>query len=324
MTGQTLAHYRILEKLGEGGMGVVYKAEDTRLRRTVALKLLRDSAQADEDLRARFIREAQAAAVLEHPNICQVYELNSHDGHLFLAMAFADGFPLSRLRGPARPSLFHTLRIVIQIAEGLQHAHNKGIVHRDIKTENIILSPNGVPRITDFGLALVRDRSRLTRPGTIMGTVTHMSPEQALAQPTDRRSDIWSLAVVLYDLAEGRLPFSAPNPQSTLALVTAGPLPPLTSVPEPHRKELNRILVKALAKKPPERYQYIDDFIVDLRAILAKLPHEAYQPSNPAPNPDAPTLTDPALLPQPKPLPLLLAPAVILLLLAVYLLFFRH
>lgn len=278
MIGRTIAHYRILEKIGEGGMGIVYKAEDTKLRRVVALKCLRDRAQNNDEFRARFTREAQAAGALDHPNICSVYELGEAEGQMFLAMAYVEGFPLNRIRAIVQPSLYQTLRIIIQIGEGLRAAHRKGIVHRDIKGENIIITPEGDAKITDFGLALMRDRSRLTRPGTIMGTVTHMSPEQALAKETDRRTDIWSLGIVLFTLTEGKVPFKGGTPQATLMLVASGELPPLTRVREPIRTELNRILRTALAKDPAERYQHVDDFLVDMRAVLATLPPDEQMP----------------------------------------------
>ncbi len=296
MTGQTIAHYRLLEKLGEGGMGIVYKAEDTKLRRTVALKCLRDRADHNDEIRARFIREAQAAASLDHPNICAVYELGEENGQMFLAMAYVEGFPLSRMRAAVQPSLYQILRIVIQIGEGLRAAHQNGIVHRDIKGENILITFDGGVKITDFGLALIRDRSRLTQPGTIMGTITHMSPEQALSKSTDRRTDIWSLGIVLFNLAEGRLPFKAANTWATVKLVVSGELPPLTRIHEPVKRALERILRKALAKEPAERYQHVDDFIVDMRAVQATLPPDDQQLFAIPPDlqPDESTMTAPA------------------------------
>ena len=279
-------------------MGVVYKAEDTKLRRTVALKCLRDRANHNEEIRARFIREAQAAASLDHPNICSVYELGEENGQMFLAMAYVEGFPLSRMRAASQPSLYQILRIVIQIGEGLRAAHQKGIVHRDIKGENILITVDGDAKITDFGLALVRDRSRLTQPGTLMGTITHMSPEQALSKSTDRRTDIWALGVVLFNLVEGRLPFKGETPQATMMLVVSGELPALARVQGPSKRELERIVRKALAKEPDERYQHVDDFIVDLRAVLATLPPDNQRLfANSAPlSQDETTMTAPAIL----------------------------
>ena len=279
-------------------MGIVYKAEDTKLRRTVALKCLRDRAQHNDEIRARFVREAQAAASLDHPNICSVYELGEENGQMFLAMAYVEGFPLSRMRAAAQPSLYQILRIVIQVGEGLRAAHQKGIVHRDIKGENILITLDGDAKITDFGLALVRDRSRLTQPGTLMGTITHMSPEQALSKSTDRRTDIWALGVVLFNLVEGRLPFKGETPQATMMLVVSGELPALARVQGPSKRELERIVRKALAKEPAERYQHVDDFIVDLRAVLATLPPDNQRLfANSAPlSQDETTMTAPAIL----------------------------
>jgi len=287
MTGETISHYRILAKLGEGGMGVVYKAEDTNLRRIVALKCLKERGQHDDEIRSRFIREAQAAAVLDHPNICSVYELGEHEGQLFLSMAYVEGYPLSRWRGASKPPLYQAVRIAAQIGEGLRAAHQKGIVHRDIKSENVLITAAGEAKITDFGLAQIRDRSRLTQPGTIMGTVTHMSPEQALAKPTDRRTDIWSLGVVLYEMVEGKLPFKANSAQATMVQLVSLELPALKNC---KNSEIERILRKALAKDPAHRYQHIDDMIVDLRAVLKQLP-ETPLPENVVLSPDDPTMT---------------------------------
>jgi len=272
MIGRTVAHFQILEKVGEGGMGVVYKAEDTFLRRVVALKFLTEKADANPDLRARFQREAQAAAALEHENICAVYEMGEEDGHLFLVMAYVEGQPLHQKLGLGPAPLQEAVRIAIQVGEGLRSAHQKGIVHRDIKAENIIVTRDGLAKITDFGLALIRDRSRLTLPGTLMGTVTHMSPEQALAKSVDRRTDIWSLGVVLYQMTTGRLPFHGPNAQVTMQSILKNSPEPLKEIQRPMRDELDRIIGKALAKDPAERYQHVDDMVVDLRALLIKVP----------------------------------------------------
>jgi len=290
MIGETLSHFRILEKLGEGGMGVVYKAEDMKLRRIVALKCLRERAQHSDELRARFVREAQAAASLDHPNICSVFELGEEGDRMFLSMAYVEGCPLNRLREKVQIPLFHAVRIAIQIGQGLQAAHEKGIVHRDIKAANVLITPDGNAKITDFGLAQIRDRSRLTRPGTILGTITHMSPEQALAKATDRRTDIWSLGVVLYHLAEGRLPFRGGNTVLTMTSIVEDEFPPLTKSRDAGRSELERILRKALAKNADERFQHVDDFLVDLRALLKKLPKEpdlVFEPSRAAGADDA-------------------------------------
>jgi len=208
MAGQTISHYKILEKVGEGGMGVVYKAEDTKLKRQVALKFLRTDILdlEDEEHKERFLREAQAAA-LDHPNICTVYEIDEADGQTFLSMAYLEGETVKE-KIKARPlKLEEALDIAIQTAQGLQAAHEKGIVHRDIKGANLMVTPRGQVKIMDFGLAQLAEQSRLTKTTTILGTPAYMSPEQALRRPTDRRTDIWSLEVVIHELVTGRLPF---------------------------------------------------------------------------------------------------------------------
>jgi serine/threonine protein kinase len=295
--GQTISHYRILEKLGEGGMGVVYKAEDTKLNRIVALKFLVDRALQVEELNKRFLREAQAAARLDHPNICTMYGLEEAEDRRFLVMAFLEGETLfDRLR-VSPPSLRESLEIAIQAAQGLQEAHERGIVHRDIKPPNIFITKKGLVKITDFGLAFLADRSRITKAGSTLGTVNYMSPEQFMAEVVDRRSDIWALGVVLYEMICGCLPFQGTDMQSAMRLI-------LNSQPRPPGKarkgcpaELERILTKALAKDREERYQHIDDLIVDLRIVRDVLPAEPAAPSGvrvpveARSRPDAPTET---------------------------------
>jgi eukaryotic-like serine/threonine-protein kinase len=193
MIGQTISHYRITEKLGEGGMGVVYKAEDTKLERTVALKFLAAHLLSDSEAKQRFLREAQAAAALNHPNICTVHEIDDAEGKTFLAMAFIEGESLEARveRGPL--PLKEALDIGRQMAEGLEAAHDKGIVHRDIKPANVMVDAKGRATIMDFGLARLTEASRMTKADQAMGTVAYMSPEQAQGMQVDHRSDIWSL-----------------------------------------------------------------------------------------------------------------------------------
>ena len=189
MIGQTISHYRIVEKLGEGGMGVVYKAEDLRLKRTVALKFLLPQLVSDDAVRERFLREAQAAAALDHPNICTIYEIDEQDGQMLIAMAFLDG-PSVASKVAERPlPLQQALDIAVQIAQGLQEAHGKGIIHRDIKSANVLLTSRGEAKITDFGLAQLAERSRLTKSGSTLGTPACMSPEQAQSLPLNHRTD---------------------------------------------------------------------------------------------------------------------------------------
>ena len=209
MIGKTISHYRILEKLGEGGMGVVYKAEDTTLKRTVALKFLPSELTRDANAKERFIREAQAAAALNHPNICTIYEVGEHDGQSFIAMELVEGQSLKERieRGPL--PIDEAISLAIQAGEGLGEAHEKGIVHRDIKPGNIMLAARGQVKILDFGLARLGTHTKLTKADTTLGTVAYMSPEQSSGKDVDRRTDIWSLGVVLYEMITGQRPFTA-------------------------------------------------------------------------------------------------------------------
>ncbi len=210
MIGQTVSHYRILEKLGGGGMGVVYRAEDMRLKRTVALKFLPPALTSDPEARERFINEAQAASALDHPNICTVHDVgDAGDGQTFIVMACYEGDTLKKKieRGPLDVDL--ALDIAIAVTEGLARAHEAGIVHRDIKPANIFITDRGEAKILDFGLAKLAGQSLLTRSGTTLGTAAYMSPEQARSDQVDGRTDIWSLGVVLYEMLTGRRPFQS-------------------------------------------------------------------------------------------------------------------
>ena len=213
--GSTISHYKITEKLGEGGMGVVYKAEDTTLERAVALKFLADHLLNDDEAKERFLREAKAAAALHHPNICPVYEIAEADGKTFIAMAFLEGDSLEERITQGPLSLKDALDIARQTAEGLQAAHDKGVFHRDIKPANILISPEGRPTIMDFGLARLTEASRLTKVDTAMGTVAYMSPEQAQGMEVDSRSDLWSLGCVLYEMVSGQRPFQGQYDQAS-------------------------------------------------------------------------------------------------------------
>ncbi|MCK4943217.1 MAG: serine/threonine protein kinase, partial [Candidatus Aminicenantes bacterium] len=207
MIGKIISHYKILEKLGEGGMGIVYKAEDTKLKRTVALKFLPPELTRDQEAKKRFLHEAQAASALDHLNICNIFEIDeTEDGQMYMAMAYYEGQTLKDkisgvgVNGGSPLPLNDAINIAIQIAEGLNKAHKKDIVHRDIKSANIMMTDEGVVKILDFGLAKLRGVTKLTKEGTTLGTVAYMSPEQAAGQEADHRSDVWSLGVVLYEM----------------------------------------------------------------------------------------------------------------------------
>jgi serine/threonine protein kinase/Tol biopolymer transport system component len=262
-----ISHYHLLEKLGEGAMGEVYRAEDTRLKRTVALKFLAAGRVTDASLRQRFLHEAQAAASLDHSNICTVYEVDDQDGEIFIAMAYIDGPTLQKKISQRPLQLAEAVEIAIQIGEGLEAAHERGIVHRDIKSSNILLTSRGQAKITDFGLATLADQTRLTQTGAIVGTPGYMSPEQARSEGADARSDLWSLGVVLYEMVSGQLPFGGNTAAAALFAILHKEPEPLTAVRSGVPLELERLVAKALAKNPAQRYQHAADILVDLRSV---------------------------------------------------------
>ena len=229
MIGQIISHYKILEKLGEGGMGVVYRAHDATLDRDVALKFLPHYLTSDPIEKERFYHEARAAAALTHANIAVVYEIGEHEGQLFIAMEYVEGKTLKDIVGANRDSPLPTskiLDIAIQVCEGLSAAHEKGIVHRDIKSDNIMLTPKGQVKIMDFGLAKLKGATKLTKTGSTLGTAAYMSPEQARGEEVDHRSDIFSFGVVLYELLAGKLPFKGEHQAALMySLVNEEPQP---------------------------------------------------------------------------------------------------
>jgi Tol biopolymer transport system component/predicted Ser/Thr protein kinase len=265
VVGQTVSHYRVIEKLGEGGMGVVYKADDTKLRRTVALKFLSNG---DAELGQRFLHEAQAAAALHHPNICTVFEIDEQNR--FLALEYIEGETLKD-RIARRPlKLDEAFHFASQMGQGLRAAHEKGIVHRDIKPANVMITGEGAAKIMDFGLARLSDHTKLTRTGLRLGTPAYMSPEQAEGKAVDRRTDIWSLGVVLYEMVSGRPPFLADSEAAVTHQIVHADPEPLTAVRSGVPMELDRIVGKALAKDPADRYQHVEDMLVDLRALAGR------------------------------------------------------
>jgi len=270
LTGRTVLHYRILEKLGEGGMGAVYRAEDGRMKRVVALKFLAATALADPTARRRFVREAQAAGGLDHPNICTVYGLEEDSGLAFIVMACVQGLTLAQKMNQGM-TLGEIVDCAIAVAEGCGHAHARGIVHRDLKAANIIVNEHGTPKITDFGLARLEDRSRLTVPGTIMGTITSMAPEQLMAEDADRRTDIWALGVLLYEMLTGKRPFERGSVDRTMQAIMHE-TPPSPRAADPRLPaEFGVVFEKCLAKSRGDRYQYMEEIAADLRAIRQRI-----------------------------------------------------
>ena len=267
MIGQTISHYKILEKLGEGGMGVVYKAEDTKLDRIVALKFLPSHLSASEQDKSRFIQEAKAASALNHPNVCTIHDIQEHGGQMFIVMEFVDGQTLRDKRGAI--SFKQAIDIGIQIADGLAAAHEKGIVHRDIKPENIMVRKDGIAQIMDFGLAKLRASgskiTRLTKEGSTVGTAGYMSPEQIQGQDADHRSDIFSLGVLLYELLTGQLPFKGVHETALAYEIVNVDAAPMLSIKPDIDPNLDAIVLECLAKEPDERTQSAKQVSVDLK-----------------------------------------------------------
>ena len=272
-TGQTISHYKVLEKLGEGGMGVVYKAEDLKLKRIVAIKFLPTRLSVHGEERERFTLEAQSASALNHPNICTIYEIDEANNETFIVMEYLDGVTLrewisrkSRESGGYRKlGMKEALDIATQIAEGLEKAHEKGIIHRDIKSENIMVTAEGRAKIMDFGLAKLHGVSKLTKTGSTVGTIAYMSPEQVEGIETDHRSDIFSFGVVLYEMLSGQLPFRAQHETAVMYEIINVDPKPLSEGNEGGDDDLNRIVFKCLEKDREVRYQSMKDIAIDLK-----------------------------------------------------------
>jgi Tol biopolymer transport system component/tRNA A-37 threonylcarbamoyl transferase component Bud32 len=278
MIGKTISHYKITEELGRGGMGVVYRAEDIKLKRTVALKFLPPELTRDPEAKKRFIREAQAASALDHPNICTIYEINeTDDGQLFIAMAGYEGETLKEKMVAAQHAapvpersaipLEQSISIIIQIAEGLAKAHEKGIVHRDIKPANIFITNDGLVKILDFGLAKLAGQAQLTKDSSTLGTVAYMSPEQCGGDKVDRRTDIWSLGVVLYEMLTGKLPFKGDYEQAIIYSILNEEPERVSELRSDLSMELERIVHKTIVKDIDNRYQNAEELLSDLEAL---------------------------------------------------------
>jgi len=268
MIGKDVSHYKIIEKLGEGGMGVVYKAEDTKLGRTVALKFLPTELTRDREAKARFMQEARTASSLQDNNICAIHEIDeTGDGQMFICMDWYEGETLKHRTERGGMDIEDTVGLAIQIAQGLMKAHTHGIVHRDIKPANIIITKDGVAKIIDFGLAKLAGRAKLTRTGSTVGTAAYMSPEQAQGENVDHRTDIWSLGAVLYEMAAGQSPFKREYEQAVIYAILNEAPASLASFRSDVPMELDRIVRRALVKAPEERYQHASEMLADLRAL---------------------------------------------------------
>ncbi len=261
--------YKILQKLGEGGMGIVYKAKDSRLDRTVALKFLSSDLIKDKEAKKRFVQEAKAAAALEDPNICTVYEVDEAEGQTFIAMSYIGGQSLKEMLKKGPLDIDKAKDIALQVAAGLEKAHQKGIVHRDIKPANIMINNEGRAKITDFGLAKLSWGVDLTKTSTVMGTVAYMSPEQARGEKVDHRTDIWSLGAMLYEMLSGECPFQKNQEQALIYAILNDKPAPLSILRSDVPTHIEQIIEKALAKKVSERHQNIQELIQDFKISIA-------------------------------------------------------
>jgi serine/threonine-protein kinase len=252
-------------------MGIVYKAKDTKLKRTVALKFLPPELTHVPDVHERFMREAQAAAALDHPNICTVHEFDQDEERAFISMAYIEGQSLKKKLEPGPLEFEEALQIAIQVAEGLSEAHKRGVVHRDIKSANIMVTDRGQAKIMDFGLARVTESTLVTQEGMTMGTIAYMSPEQARGEKVDHRTDIWSLGVVLYEMLTGKLPFTGDHEQAVIHAILHREPKPLKAVRSNLPSGLEEIIFQALAKKPSARYPTMEEFAEDLEAVAEGL-----------------------------------------------------
>ena len=279
MLGERISHYRVTGKLGVGGMGVVYEAEDTRLSRPVALKFLPEELADDPDMERRFEREARTVALLNHPHICTIYDVGEHEGRRFIAMERCEGVNLKTYMARRTLETREIVDISLQITSALEAAHGKGVVHRDIKPGNIVVSDSAQVKVLDFGLAR---RFRIaetgvgiegsTMPGRPLGTANYMAPERILQMPLDPRSDLFSMGVVIFEMATGRLPFAGASPSDTVANVLDRDPVPVRSLNPNRPAALDAIVQRLLAKGADERYQSATELLEALKKLTEKIP----------------------------------------------------
>ena len=272
MEGQTLSHYRVLEKLGGGGMGVVYKALDTNLDRHVALKFLPPELTRDDEARTRFMQEAKAASALDHPNICTIHEIDSTpDGQLFIAMGYYEGETLKERVANGPLAIEEALDIAIQVAQGLSKAHESGIVHRDIKPANLIVTKDGLVKIVDFGIAKLLGVTGPTQTGTTLGTVSYMSPEQIASEDADQQSDVWSLGAVLYEMLAGQPAFKGEHQWAVMNAITSSTPASPHSLRADLSADVDQVIMRALEKSKARRYASAQDFLTAAKVTHADL-----------------------------------------------------
>ncbi|MCK5618477.1 MAG: serine/threonine protein kinase, partial [Candidatus Krumholzibacteria bacterium] len=277
MIGSTVSHFRILRRLGAGGMGVVFKAEDLRVPgRVVALKILNAELVADENLKKRFLIEARAASSLDHPNICQIGEVDETDeGRPFMTMSFYGGPSLRHMLSEAPLDPFTSLQIAYSLAQGLSCAHRRGIIHRDIKPGNVMINDEGYVKIVDFGLARLAGETRITHSDMTLGTVAYMSPQQANGQDVDGRTDIWSLGVVLFEMLTGKLPFRGTIDQALVYSILNEDHQSAREANPKVGKEVSKIVDRCLEKDVDKRYQTADSLIEDLLDVARDMGWES-------------------------------------------------
>ncbi|HUU35443.1 MAG TPA: serine/threonine-protein kinase [Vicinamibacterales bacterium] len=287
MIGKTIGHYEIVEQLGAGGMGVVYRARDTRLNRSVAFKVLSAQFATDPDRRRRFLQEARSAGAVNHPAIAQIYDADEADGVAYITMEFVEGRTVRSLIANRELDLLAALEVGTQVAEGLQKAHDARIVHRDIKSDNIMVTPDGHAKILDFGLAkpmepessagdadadaMITRTMEATQAGMVVGTIGYMSPEQARGRALDHRSDLFSLGVVLYEMVTGEMPFRGESPLDTLHAIAFEETRPVTALRSHLPPGLQRVIAKCLRKQPEDRYTSASLLAKDLRAVTHEI-----------------------------------------------------